>query len=61
MNVGDRVKIKLNGVWYEGTIICVYVVPKDYNLVDVELEHGETIKGVSTKDLWSLEPNQAQE
>lgn len=50
MEIGMKVKIEVNGEWKSGTIVNVYVVPKDYNLADVEVD-GVIIYGVETKDL----------
>lgn len=54
VKVGDHVKTKINGVWYEGEIICVYAVPKDWDLVDIRLNNGDVARGVSTKDVFSV-------
>lgn len=49
MNVGDRVKFQTeDGVWLEGTIVNVYVVPKDYNLVDIDVD-GIIHYGIETE------------
>lgn len=47
MQVGERVKIK--DYKDEATIICVYAVPKDWDLVDVEFDNGDILRGVSTE------------
>lgn len=42
MNIGDIVKVELNGEWQEGTITNIYAVPKDYDLIDVDV-NGEKV------------------
>lgn len=54
MNIGDRVKVKIDEVWKEGEIICVYAVPNDYDLVDILLDDGQYAKGISTKDVFDV-------
>lgn len=50
MQVGERVKIK--DYKEEATIICVYAVPKDWDLVDVQFDNGDILRGVSTKNCF---------
>lgn len=54
MKVGDRVKIKINKEWQEGTIICVYAVPKDWDLVDIQFDNGDIMRGVSTEIVYGV-------
>lgn len=55
MKVGDRVKIKINKEWREATIICLYAVPKNWDLADVQFNNGDIVRGISTKDLTIVE------
>lgn len=55
MKIGQRVKIK--GIKEEGTIICVYAVPKDWDLVDVQFDNGDIMRGVSTENISIVENN----
>lgn len=47
MNLGDIVQFKINNETLTGTIVNVYIVPKDYNLVDIDVE-GTIYKGIET-------------
>lgn len=55
MQIGDRVKIK--DIEEEATIICVYAVPKDWDLVDVQFDNGDIMRGVSTEIVSKVENN----
>ena len=55
MQVGERVKIK--DYKEEATIICVYAVPKDWDLVDVQFDNGDILRGVSTKNCCVVKTN----
>lgn len=49
MNLGDSVKFKTeDGTTLIGTIVNIYVVPKDYNLVDIDVS-GVIYYGISTE------------
>ena len=52
MKVGDRVKVK--GIEEEGTIICIYAVPKDWDLVDIQFDNGDIMRGVSTEIVYGV-------
>ena len=58
MKVGDKVKIKINDELKEATIVCVYAVPKDWDLVDLQFDNGDMMRGVST-ELLTLSQNEA--
>ena len=47
MNLGDVVTFTNNGESLTGTIVNVYIVPKDYNLVDIDVD-GTIYKGIQT-------------
>ncbi len=51
MVIGDRVQLKIKDKWIKGTIICIYAVPKDWSLVDIELDNGDILRGISTQDI----------
>ncbi len=55
MEIGQRVKIKINNEWKEATIICVYAVPKDWDLVDLQFDNDDIMRGVSTELLTLLQ------
>ena len=50
MNLGDIVTFKVNGESLTGTIVNIYVVPKDYNLVDIDVA-GVIYKGFQTDEI----------
>ena len=52
--IGDRVSFENDGVRTEGEIVCIYAVPKDYDLVDIQTEGG-VVRGISTNDLSRIE------
>lgn len=54
MVIGDRVKVKVGDEWQEGEIICVYAVPKDWSLLDIELDNGDILRGVSSQDVYGV-------
>jgi hypothetical protein len=54
MNLGDEVIFKVNGETLTGTIVNIYVVPKDYNLVDINVD-GTIYKGIETNTLTLVE------
>lgn len=41
MEIGQKVKIKIGDEWKQGVVTCLYALPKDYDLADVEVD-GET-------------------
>lgn len=47
MNLGDIVTFKVDDETLTGTIVNVYVVPKDYNLVDIDVD-GTIYKGIES-------------
>jgi hypothetical protein len=47
MNLGDRVSFDFNDETLTGTIVNIYVVPKDYNLVDIDVD-GVIYYGIQT-------------
>lgn len=47
MGIGQKVKVK--GIEAVGTIVCVYAVPKDWDLVDIQFDNGDVMHGVSTE------------
>lgn len=47
MNLGDVVQFQVDGQTLTGTIVNIYVVPKDYNLVDIDVD-GVIYKGIET-------------
>ena len=49
MEIGDIIQVKINNKLVTGEIVNIYVVPKDYNLVDI-LVDGQIIYGVSTEN-----------
>lgn len=50
MNLGDVVTFNVDGQSLTGTIVNIYVVPKDYNLVDIDVD-GVIYKGIQTDEL----------
>lgn len=54
MNIGDRVKLKVNEEWQEGVIICVYAIPDDWSLLDIRLDNNEVIHGVNSRDVYGI-------
>lgn len=50
MNLGDVVAFNIDGQTLTGTIVNIYVVPKDYNLVDINVD-GVIYKGIQTDEL----------
>lgn len=50
MNLGDVVTFNVDGQTLTGTIVNIYVVPKDYNLVDIDVD-GVIYKGIQTDEL----------
>ena len=50
MNLGDEVTFKVNGETLTGTIVNIYVVPKDYNIVDIDVA-GVIYKGFRTDEI----------
>lgn len=47
MNLGDTVTFTYEGQTLTGVIVNIYVVPKDYNLVDIDV-NGIIYKGIET-------------
>lgn len=55
MDLGDIVTFKdENGNTLTGTIVNIYIVPKDYNLVDINVD-GVIYKGIETNTLTLVE------
>lgn len=54
MNLGDIVQFQVNNQTLTGTIVNVYIVPKDYNLVDIDVS-GTIYKGIQTDTLTLVE------
>lgn len=54
MIVGDQIRIKVKNQWQEGIIICVYTFPDDWSLVDIELNNGDILRGVSSRELYGV-------
>lgn len=50
MNLGDRVTFIYENQTITGTIVNIYVVPKDYNLVDIYVD-GVVYYGIETSML----------
>ena len=50
MRLGELVKFNHDGETLEGTIVNIYAVPKDYDLVDIEVD-GEIYHGISTEEI----------
>lgn len=50
MTLGDRVTFKVNNETLTGIIVNIYVVPKDYNLVDVDV-NGTIYYGIETSEV----------
>ena len=50
MDLGDVVTFTYEGQALTGTIVNIYIVPKDYNLVDIDVE-GTIYKGIETDTL----------
>ena len=48
--IGKRVILNHDGKTIEGTIICIYAVPKNWDLIDVQTEDG-ILHGVSTEEI----------
>lgn len=60
MNLGDTVTFTYDGETLTGTIVNIYVVPKDYNLVDIDVS-GTIYKGIQTDTLTLVQDNGIQE
>ena len=60
MNLGDIVTFQVDGETLTGTIVNIYVVPKDYNLVDIDVS-GTIYKGIQTDTLTLVQDNGIQE
>lgn len=54
MNLGDIVQFQVDNETLTGTIVNIYVVPKDYNLVDIDVS-GTIYKGIQTDTLTLVE------
>lgn len=54
MVLGDRVKLKVDNEWKEGVIICIYAIPKDWSLLDIELDNGDVLRGISSQDVYGV-------
>lgn len=55
MNLGDVVTFEdEEGNTLTGTIVCIYAVPKDYDLVDINV-NGVTYFGISTENCTKVE------
>lgn len=55
MQVGDKVKLKINNIWYEAEIVNLYSDPDDWSLVDVKLfDTGEIVRGISSRDIYGI-------
>ena len=54
MNLGDVVSFENNGETLTGTIVNIYVVPKDYNLVDIDVS-GVIYYGIQTDSCTLVE------
>lgn len=52
MEIGQRVKMK--GFEEAGTIICIYALPEDYDLVDIEFDDGGLARGISTELIYGI-------
>lgn len=61
MNLGDTVTFQVDGETLTGTIVNIYVVPKDYNLVDIIDVSGTIYKGIQTDTLTLVQDNGIQE
>ncbi len=49
-HVGKQVRLNHDGKIVEGEIVCIYVMPSNYDLIDVQTEDG-LLQGVSTEEI----------
>ena len=49
-HIGQEVTIRHDGKSIVGTITCIYAVPKDYDLVDIQTA-DELLLGISTEEI----------
>lgn len=56
MYLGQWVRFQVDNEWLEGVIVNIYVVPKDYNLVDIDV-NGTIYRGIQTDTLTLVGEN----
>ncbi len=49
-HIGQKVTILRDGKNISGTIVCIYAVPKDWDLIDIQTDDG-LLLGVSTEEI----------
>lgn len=49
-HIGKEVTISRDGKLIKGTITCIYAVPKDWDLIDLQTDDG-ILYGVSTEEI----------
>ncbi len=57
MNLGDNVQFKVNNQTLTGSIVNIYAVPKDYDLVDIAVNTNDDIRiyyGIPTNEVTLL-------
>ncbi len=54
MKLGDQVTFKVDNQTLTGTIVNIYIVPKDYNLVDISV-NGVVYYGIQTDECTLVE------